>query len=441
MTLREAFETHYLKDELKRNTVRRYRHLLTVWETLTADPPIECIDDVTMERFRQAALDAGYSGESIKSCWQTYRAILRRVGPRETRNPAGLNIIERVPYMRPVKIRRKLPKRVPLESLSKLYVAFRHASDPRPGVSHPSDWWRAWLVFSYVTGFRRCDVFAIEWDVIDLDDGLIEFSSEKTWRADLFPLHPVAVEHLKRLRDAKGGRVFKAAYRSRSGSFYRMLHQFQDRAGVEHFCPHDIRRTGGSEVERVRPGLGRVFLQHSPRDVSDTFYLNRSEELREAIESMRLPAGFSGGVKVYAKRQEQERQKRVEMRQPELVAPEGPNPADWQFRAGQFAYRGQWYPMSGRRLRVLKALVSSPDPVGWRELVPIIYGPGKSPNAIDTSEDRTIHVTISQVRGRLRDCFGLEGFDPVPCTERGDGGAWTVQLPPEINRDVRGGAA
>lgn len=426
LTLRQAFDRHYFKDELSPGSVRIYGYLLTTWERLSGNPAIGSIDDAMMADVRQAALDK-YAPDSIAKLWQTVRAILRRVGPRETGNPAGLNIIDRVPYMRPVKVRRGLPRRITLDDLARFYVALQHAKHPRPRVAHPSVWWRALLVLAYCTGFRRGDLFDLEWESIDLEQGTVVFVSQKTKAADLFPLHPCAVAHLRMLFDPAGGRVFKSAHRSRSGSFYESLHALQDVATVEHFTMHDIRRTGASEVERVRPGMGRVFLQHRATGVTDTWYVNRSEELREAIGGMRLPDGFSAGVKVYAKREAAAREQRVKMRQEDFHVPTGPAPADWSFRFGAFAYKGRWFPLpSAMRLAVLRELVWSPEPVPQQRLIEIAR---KANPASRMAAPETISVVVSALRERLRSCLGLgEHVDPIPAVQRRPP-AWWVCIP------------
>ena len=101
----------------------------------------------------------------------------------------------------------------------------------------------------------------------------MDFAAIKTGKADRFPLHPVAVEHLARLVRTDG-RVFRGAQTKwkgadRSGSFYRQWRDLQDRAGIERrFTPHDVRRTAASEVERARPGMAEILLQHAPESVT-----------------------------------------------------------------------------------------------------------------------------------------------------------------------------
>ena len=65
------------------------RFSVTAWERHTHNPPIGEITDEDMEAFRASAIKAGGSPSTINICRSVLRAILRRVGPRETRNPAA----------------------------------------------------------------------------------------------------------------------------------------------------------------------------------------------------------------------------------------------------------------------------------------------------------------------------------------------------------------
>ncbi len=56
MTLREAFERHYPKDELATRTIEKARYDLKRWEKLTSNPPVGGIDETVLEDFRKATL-------------------------------------------------------------------------------------------------------------------------------------------------------------------------------------------------------------------------------------------------------------------------------------------------------------------------------------------------------------------------------------------------
>ncbi|MFV0443871.1 MAG: tyrosine-type recombinase/integrase [Planctomycetaceae bacterium] len=427
LTMREAFEKHYDKSELSEATINLYRFGFVVWEKLTSNPPVGSITNETMAAFRQAALDRGYSPASVNTNWQRYRAILRRCGPPYTGNPWGLSIIPVVPAMKHCREPQKRPRLVSLEDFSKTYVACRHAECPKTGLP-PSDFWRGLLVVAFCTGLRRGDLFALDWSQISLADGTMDFTARKTGKADLWPLHPAAVEHLARLQRPGGGKVFRGLYNGGTAGLYQPFYKLQEIAGVkERFGLHDIRRSAASYLEKVAPGLGPEFLQHAQHGVSERFYLNRFDSLREALEKLPLPDGFRAGPKVAGDREEKARAERVKMTQQDFTVPTGPVPQDWKFKFGFFAYRGQWHPMpSGVRLAVLKRLVHNPEPLGWEEIINITKG---IQPASKMATVKRVSIIIAEIRSRLRKCLGLNQFtDPIPCVQRIPP-AWTLWIP------------
>lgn len=433
LTLREAFEKHYDKDELVEATLRRFDEALRKWERFTNNPTIGRTADKTVAQFRQECLDRGYSPATIRSNWSMLRSIFRKVGPRETRNPGALNIIKAVPWMKPVKFVRKLPRRVNLDLISKLYVACRYARFPRTDVPAP-DLWRALIVTCFCTGLRKDDLLTLKPEQIDLENGTADVLAGKTRKQDLFPLHSVVVEHLKRIWNPYADRVFRGVLR-RGGRFYVQWDDLMEAAGIpeeDRFSIHDLRRTGGSEVDRVDRGLGKVFLQHAPRSVTDVSYINATEDLKDVIEQMRLPDGFRAGPKMRDRAEHKRRQERARIHADEFFVPVGSVPEHWKFQPGKFWYRGRWYRLPGRmRRQVLENLAHSSEPVTVEELAQVVCRSKRNPNPESRTVQKRVQVEVSHVRCLLRRAFGLtDQWDPVPCCEIGGGGAWTLHIPP-----------
>src|SRR6476469_4311033 len=76
---------------------------------------------------------------------------------------------------------------------------------PRPaGLSYPAaDWWRGLLVFGYMTGWRISDMLALRRADLDLDAGyaITRADANKGDRDERVKLHPVVVEHLRRVHE------------------------------------------------------------------------------------------------------------------------------------------------------------------------------------------------------------------------------------------------
>jgi hypothetical protein len=270
----------------------------------------------------------------------------------------------------------------------------------------------------------------------DLEAGTLTFSASKTQKDDVFPLHPVANLHLRTIWQPERERVFRGG--PVAGSYlYRLWHNILDKAEVPRFTFHDLRRTGASEIERVKPGMASVFLQHAPRSVTTRHYLNVTEELREVIHAMRLPECFECGPRLAGEIQGRLRDVRLKAAAEYLAPPpKGNAPEDWEFQYGQFAFRGEWRRLTGQSLLMLRALALSPTPLDVRQIAFAVYGPDIDPD-LQSYHDR-IKIIACNLRKFLRDAFAFpDGWNACPCVDR-TGPAWTVATPPA---ELIGGAA
>lgn len=432
LTLREAFDKHYDTTELRKSSVDTIEYLLRRWERFTRNPPVGKIDNATVADFREACIRHGHSPATVNGCWTWLRAIFRRLGPVTDGNPWAVEIIDRVPAMKTVKRGRRTPYRIPLEDISRAYVSCRHAQYPRSGVP-PADWWRALIVVAYTTGLRKGDLLNLTRDAFDFENMTITFEALKTGKGDTFPLHPAAAEHVVRIIRPDRERIFYGMFQTGS-RFYQVWHSIQDHAGItRRFGLHDIRRTAASEVDAVERGLGKVFLQHAPRDVSESFYLNAHDELKDAILSMRLPVGFQAGPKMVDREREKERQTRIVLDAQDFDPCTKPLASDWTFHESWFTFRGQAYHLnSAKRLQILRLLASADGLVNCAEIASALNLP---PSQQSTTR---VHNEISKLRARLRSAFGLHDNDPVPCLSKGDGGSWTISLPMWMNLKANG---
>lgn len=441
LTLRQAFDRHYDKSEVGPKAMIAYQAAFKAWARLTGDPPICEIDLETIAAFRTAALKE-FAPATVRGYWTGIRAVLRRVGPAVTGNPRGLGIITLAPWMRPVRVAYRIPKRVNLEDISRFYVACSAIQFPRSG-GHgqpPAEWWRLLIVLAFCTGLRKSDLLNMQMDVIDLEAAEVHFTARKTDKEMLLPLHPVAVEHLRRLWSDRQN-VFPGMS-GRGGDFTWRWHEIAKKAGVD-FTLHDLRRTACSEVDRVQPGLGAALLQHRPLDVTGNSYLSKLDELREAIHKIRLPIAFKHGPKQADRQELKARAERERMmKESEFRAPTKPDPSEWKFRDdgnqhfAQFWFRGQWRSLGITQWRLLKALALSPYPVDLETLVPVVYGDHAIPDDQYRRQGRVCGV-ISKLRDQLRIELGLHrNWNPVPCLERGTGvgGKWTLCIPANTGR-------
>ncbi len=434
MTLREAFEAHYPKDELAERSVEKMRHDLKRWERATNNPPVDKIDEAVLEDFRRTLLTTN-SPASVNGTRCAIRAVLRRIGPAITGNPCGLGIISRIPYMKPTKVIRGLPRRVDQEDLSRFYIGCEQMQSPKWG-GPATYWWQAWLAVAYFSGLRKGDVFAIRFADLDLEKGTLLFTARKTAKPMRLPLHPVAIEHIRRIEQPAREFVFESSIKA-SGSFYQRWEWICRKAAIaEPFTAHDIRRTAASEIERVKAGMASVLLQHASTSTTHVSYLNQLEELSEAIAKMRVPLAFKHGPK-QAERQlaKQQAANVAMMKAAQFSPPSFPEPAEWQFHNVGFIFRGHHVRMEGGALRILKALALSPmHSCSLEELKAAVWPDGIVPGSFRTLQGR-ICDCISTIRERLRHVLlSPEAFNPVPCVERGTGGKWTLYIPGQAGK-------
>lgn len=433
LTLREAYAEHYDRSELSQQTVVKYRHMLNAWERHTTNPSVESIDDEVMEGFRESCLASELAPATINGHWGDIRAVLNRLAPKAKRNPRGLGIIAEVPWMRRVKQARKRPKRIPLEALSKVYLACKHARYPTRTGLPPADWWRLLIVLGYATGLRRRDLLSIRWDEIDWQAKALAIDPGKTGKADWFPLTDWALAHLERAQ-RPGETVFDSPSYKRGGRYSENWKVPFAHCDVPYFTLHDIRRTAASEVDRIDRGLGKVFLQHRARDVSEAFYLCADDELREAVDKMRVPVGFKAAPRM-ADRAEQQKAKeaeKVHLQTSDFDTVIGTDPKFWKFTDVGFEYRSRHYRMVGLKKDMLRKFVETGGPVKNSELREIIT------NRKWRDPEHQTAVEVSRLRNRLRKLFGLgTGWDPLPCLAYGVEGCWQIHLPAWLDRESK----
>lgn len=315
-----------------------------------------------------------------------------------------------------------------MDDLTKVYINGKHAQCPTRTGLPPANWWRLLIVLAYATGLRRGDLLSICWDDIDWQAKSLAIDPGKTGKADWFPLTDWAMAHLERTR-RPGETVFESPSMKRGGRYSDLWKVLIENAGVEHFTLHDIRRTAASEVDRVERGFGKVFLQHRARDVSEAFYLCADDELREAVDRMRVPVGFKAAPRMadraaQAKSAEAEK---LHLQPSDFDAPLGTDPKLWRFTDVGFEYQGKRYRMVGLKRQLLRAFVTSAGPVKNSQLRTIVAKRGWGDPEHQTA------IEVSRLRNRLRNLFGLGQWDPLPCLERGVEGRWQIHLPAWFN--------
>lgn len=313
LTLRLAYENYLRPDHTKPRTIEAYQTTVNHWEcaklsvavgelrAVEYNPDLSQIDNVTLLDFKRH-LSGKLSPNSVRKYLRHLAVVLHRIGPPDYRNPGGLALIDRVPYVQQPKEVRKKPRVIEDHELTALYQAAESATWPRCEVSPPL-WWQSLIVTLFNLGLRRLDFLSALQEEFDLERGFVLFDAEKTGKVSALPLHPVVVDHLAKIWEPERVLVWPWRFNQRTPesinkkktSLYAQWHRLREAAGIERvITPHDLRRTCGSDLFSVSPAAAAECLQHASIVTTQRSYANCSRETRDLMLAKEQPAIFGG---------------------------------------------------------------------------------------------------------------------------------------------------
>lgn len=187
----------------------------------------------------------------------------------------------------------KIPRYVTPEQFGKLYEACETMAEPA-GEGRASDWWRAILIFAFMTGWRIGQIVALRWEDVDLAEGIAtsRATDNKGKRDQAIALHPLVVEHLAKL-DRTGATVFGASWGRRM--LWVWFASLQKMAGVigdgdEPYGFHDLRRAFATlNADRMSPQALQSLMQHRSYETT-RLYINMARQLRPAAANIFVPS-------------------------------------------------------------------------------------------------------------------------------------------------------
>jgi integrase len=198
-----------------------------------------------------------------------------------------------LPKFRMERVPRKLAVYVTPEHFAELYRACDAAREPS-GLPYPAaDWWRGLLVTAYMTGWRIGALLSLRRDDLDLEAGtaLSRAEDNKGKRDAKTPLHPIVVEHLRKLP------VFTPAvfpwYHARR-RLYVVLDAIQEAAGVRpdgrgRYGFHDLRRAFATmNADKLTPDALQALMQHKSYQTTQG-YINMARQLNPAVAGLYVP--------------------------------------------------------------------------------------------------------------------------------------------------------
>lgn len=194
------------------------------------------------------------------------------------------------PRVRMEKEPKRLPTYIPPDHFAAVYKACGRAARPE---GSPADWWRGLLVAGYMTGWRINQLLSLRREDVNLGAGEAFGRAEdgKGKRDVIVPLHPLVVEHLRRL--APAGLTF-FPWPHCLGTLYADFHAIQAEAGVKpdrkaRYGFHDLRRAFATmNADKLSPDALQALMQHKDYQTTQR-YINMARQLRPAVEGLFVP--------------------------------------------------------------------------------------------------------------------------------------------------------
>lgn len=285
---------------LKPSTQETYRIALDNFERIIhpdkmAHLNTRVIDDYRSKRSKEKGIKGGViSAATVNNELRTLRAVLKHA--------KRWNYVQNVPEFRFIKEPERIPRYVTVEHFEAIYGACHVATRPTDLPYDAPTWWRAFLIFQWMTGWRRSEPLHLLTSELDLETGeaITLAEDNKGNRDDRVPLHPVVVEHLQGMKSFRP-EVFPWDLSSKA--LYTQYYRIQAEAGIELQCRekhdhtesckyygfHDLRRSFASVTAgQVDAKLLQKLMRH--KDYSTTLrYINSREQLRDVTETFVTP--------------------------------------------------------------------------------------------------------------------------------------------------------
>jgi integrase len=196
----------------------------------------------------------------------------------------------------------RLPCFVTAEHFAAIYAKCDVATKPK-GLAYPAaDWWRGFLVMAYMTGWRCCELLGFLRDDLDLDaaTAVTRATVNKGKRDELVKLHPVVVEHLKKL---PGFTLTVFPWPHGRKALMAQFARIQEAAGIHLPCTgghdhnrlchvygfHDLRRAFATmNAPRLTGEALQKLMRHKAYATTQR-YINMACHMDEAVARLHVP--------------------------------------------------------------------------------------------------------------------------------------------------------
>lgn len=254
------------------------------------------IDEFTAKRRKEAGKKKGdpISPATVNKDLRHIRAALRRAD-RWRYLPA-------IPYFDMERDPEKLVRYVTAEHFASIYKACAGAKYPKRLGYPAADWWRGLLVMAYMTGWRIGDLLSLARANLDLQGktAISRAKDNKGKRDDLVTLHPVVVDHLKKIAGF-GPKVFPWEYNKTT--LYKQFGAIQERAKIKLRCHHDHTHTPACHVygfhdfrrafatmnaDKLTADALQALMRHKSYSTTRR-YIAIARQMNEAVAKLHVP--------------------------------------------------------------------------------------------------------------------------------------------------------
>ena len=194
------------------------------------------------------------------------------------------------------------PTFVSSEEFTTIYAACSVATYPTGVHYTPAAWWRAFLLFQYMTGWRMSEPLELLREDLDLETGyaVTRAKDNKAGKEARIPLHPVVVEHLKAIPGFTP-EVFPWPQGRRT--MWEQFKRIQKQAGIKKTCRkdhpcmdscnyygfHDLRRGFATQnADKLSASQLQQMMRHSSY-VTTQKYINMAAQLNTVTDRLSVP--------------------------------------------------------------------------------------------------------------------------------------------------------
>lgn len=300
----KAFRDEYeakIADTMELDTRRITLGALDHFERITTPKRIDAvktqmIDEYVAKRRTERGRKKGdkVSPATINKELRHIKAVLRKAHEWE--------YLPKVPKIAMVREPKKLPTYVTPEHFTAIYHACDSAIRPKGLTIQPGDWWRALVVFSYMTGWRVGEPLALRRDDLDLDAGkaITRHGDNKGKRDELVPLHPIVVEHLRTIVSFS---PMMFPWPHSRETLWIEFTSIQKTAGIHLPCHgkhehtdacysygfHDLRRAFATmNADRLSADALQSLMRHKSYTTTQR-YINMARQVNQAVANLHVP--------------------------------------------------------------------------------------------------------------------------------------------------------